>query len=179
MKRKYRNGQSFKAKTTSSNEAANRSMETKTDEKKTSRKRKVDPMVQLNSQIIKKFRSLPSDLQNTSTKVSCINSVLASNKEKCGDPSQFYGWILNQAELVMRTFDFKDVCKNKDLEGHEQAVAEHLVLEGKAECNNIRMNGLATYQGNIKRFREKLVPDQYRFDQPSNDKNDLNGDADE
>ena len=185
MKRIFKNGRSINDRTASRsrrgnwNNDVNQNNQQNADDKKSTRKRNVDPMVQLNSQILKKFYSLPSDVQCTPTKVSCINSVLARNKDKCGDPARYYGWVLEQAGFVKRTFDFMDVCKKNGLEGCEQAVAEHLVLEGKSVCNNIRMNGLATYSGNLKMFREKLVPDHYRFEKPEEASVNLNVDAHE
>lgn len=176
MKYSYRNGKSRKAKASAANQngaASNNGSESmkqlgqQQPETAPRRKRVVDPMALLDSLVLRKFKALPSDLQNTGTKVACINAVLASHKEKCGDPARFYGWILGQAALVKRTFDFMTVCEQKGLKGFEQNVAEHLVIEGKAVCNNIRMNGLASYEGNIGMFRDKLVPDAYRFEQPT------------
>lgn len=130
------------------------------------KQRDTDRMQLENAQILRKFKTLPADLQTTESKVSCINSVLASHKDKCGDPARYYGWLLNRAAEVKRTFDFKKVCESKGLtsDDEQQAVAEHLVLEGKAVCNRIRLNGLATYDGNIAMFRKKLVPQMYHYE---------------
>ena len=136
--------------------------------KTSSRRRKNDPMQAINTMVLRKFKNLPSDMQTCETKRSCINAVLASHKEKCGDAARYYGWILYQASLVKRTFDFKSGCEQKGLtsEEEQQAVAEHLVIDGKAVCNNIRLNGLASFTGNIRMYRERLVPVEYRFDAP-------------
>lgn len=183
----FRKGKSRKAKasaenkngaaSTNGNESAKQFNQQ--PEAKPHRKRIVDPMALLDSLVLRKFKTLPSDLQNTETKVACINAVLASHKEKCGDPARFYGWILGQAALVKRTFDFMTVCEQKGLKGFEQNVAEHLVIEGKAVCNNIRMNGLASYEGNLGMFRDKLVPDAYRFEQPTAESGNEKDSADE
>ena len=133
---------------------------------KTSRKRRVDPMLALCVLIMSMFKRLPVDLQKTETKVSCINAVLAKHREKCGDSARFYSWLLARAEEIRRTYDFKPVCESKGLtsEDEQQAVAEHLVLEGKATCTNIRLNGLATYDGDIRMFRNRLVPKCYHYE---------------
>ena len=131
-------------------------------------RRNTDLMQQLNSSVMRKFKNLPADLQNTATKVSCINTVLAAHKEKCGDPARYYSWLLSRAAEIKRTFDFAEVCEKAGLKADEhQAVSEHLVLEGKSICNQIRLNGLATYDGNIRMFRERLVPVEYRYDTPT------------
>ena len=184
----FRKGKSRKAKASAMNQngaASNNGNESmkqfgqQQPETAPRRKRVVDPMALLDSLVLRKFKTLPSDLQNTETKVACINAVLASHKEKCGDPARFYGWILGQAALVKRTFDFMTVCEQKGLKGFEQNVAEHLVIEGKAVCNNIRMNGLASYEGNLGMFRDKLVPDAYRFEQPMAESGNEKDSADE
>ena len=131
-------------------------------------RRNTDPIQLLNAQVMRKFKNLPADLQSTATKVSCINTVLAAHKEKCGDPARYYGWLLSRAAEITRTFDFAEVCKKAGLKADEhQAVSEHLVLEGKSVCNQIRLNGLATYDGNIRMFRDRLVPEQYWFNKPA------------
>lgn len=112
------------------------------------------------------FDRLPRVLQNLETKQSCIAAVVDRNNDKVGDLGDFYGWLLKRAEEIRRTFDFKNVCVSNGLSSDEeqQAVAEHLVLEPKSVINKIRMEGLVTYQGNIKMFRERLVPVEYRYE---------------
>ena len=133
---------------------------------KTGRKRHIDQMLALCVLIMSMFKRLPADLQTTETKVSCINAVLAKHREKCGDSARFFSWLLARAEEIKRTYDYKSVCESKGLttEAEQQAVAEHLVLEGKATCTSIRLNGLATYDGDIRMFRHRLVPAQYHFE---------------
>lgn len=112
------------------------------------------------------FDRLPRELQKLETKQSCIAAVVDRHNDKVGDLGDFYGWLLKRAEEIRRTYDFKDVCESKGLSSDEeqQAVSEHLVLEPKAVINKIRMEGLVTYQGNIKMFRDRLVPEAYRYD---------------
>lgn len=115
------------------------------------------------------FDRLPRALQKLETKQSCIAAVVDRHNDKVGDLGDFYGWLLKRAEEIHRTYDFKSVCETKGLSSDEeqQAVSEHLVLEPKSVINKIRMEGLATYQGNIKMFRERLVPVEYRYEKPA------------
>ena len=165
---KVRNGQKAKFKFNQMNAVSTHSTEGSENlaTAKTGRKRHIDQMQKLGTLSTRMFRRLPADLQNTETKVSCINAVLAKHREILGDSARFYSWLLARAEEVKRTFDFKPVCESKGLssENEQQAVAEHLVLEGKALCNSIRLNGLATYDGNIRMFRKRLVPEQYHYE---------------
>lgn len=115
------------------------------------------------------FDRLPRELQKLETKQSCIAAVVDRHNERVGDIGDFYGWLLKRAEEIHRTYDFKSVCETKGLSSDEeqQAVSEHLVLEPKSVINKIRMEGLATFQGNIKMFRERLVPVEYRYEKPA------------
>lgn len=112
------------------------------------------------------FDRLPRELQKLETKQSCIAAVVDRHNERVGDLGDFYGWLLKRAEEIRRTYDFKKVCEASGLmtDEEQQAASEHLVLEPKSVINKIRMEGLVTYQGNLGMFRERLVPEEYRYD---------------
>lgn len=115
------------------------------------------------------FDRLPRVLQNLETKQACISAAVARHYEKVGDLGDFYGWLMKRAEEIRHAWDFKSVCEANGLNSDEeqQAVSEHLVLEPKSVINKIRMEGLATFQGNIKMYRERLVPVEYRYEKPA------------
>ena len=106
---------------------------------------------------MRKFAALPAELQDTKTKLACIICVLVARKI---DNGRFWSWVNDQTALLRRTFDFDDVCKKNGKD--PQHVAEHLVLEGKKVCNGIRLDGLATYKGDINLFGDPLIPEEYR-----------------
>lgn len=133
------------------------------------RRRNIDDNQTVCKLVRNMFDRLPRPLQNLETKQSCISAVVDRHNDKVGDLGDFYGWLLKRAEEIRRTYDFKPVCEANGLASKEEqrAVSEHLVLEPKAVINKIRMEGLVTYQGNIKMFRDRLVPVEYRYDKPA------------
>lgn len=148
------------AESTHSNEGGNIQNQNKGEQSR--RTYKVDPNQSATTAAMRKFRSLPLDYQNTDTKWSCVMSVLGTRHL---DIARFAIWVLDMAEKLQLVYDFKEVCKQYHRE--PQAVAENLVLEGKAICNIIRLNGLASYNGNIRLFEKRLIPDEYRFNKPA------------
>ena len=127
----------------------------KTNDKK--KPRKLAPEWQLATMIKRKFQKLPAPLQNTDNKRVCIEDVLAGHPRHCPDPMRFKVWLAGEANMLAdRTWDFQKTCAEAKI-NDIQAVAQHLVLEGKRVCNDIRINGLAAYGGNIKMFSERLV----------------------
>lgn len=133
----------------------NTNVNEKMNEKK--QPRKLTPEWQLATMIRRKFLGLPPGLQTTQNTRLCMESIVASHPHLCPDPMRYRVWLSEEAHmLACRTWDFKDVCKEAKIENNE-AVAQHLILEGKRVCNDIRINGLAAYGGNIKMFTEKLI----------------------
>ena len=135
-------------------------------ESSSSPKRKTDPKQILAKQIRELFDLLPPDLQKTETKQSCIYTIIDRNNGKCGDRGDFFGWLMKRAWEIRRTWDFKSECEKAGLSTEEEqiAVSEHLALEPKAIITKIRLDGLITYDGNIKMFRDRLIPEEYRYD---------------
>lgn len=131
----------------------------KVNEKMNERKqpRRLAPEWQLATMMKRKFQKLPAPLQNTENKRICIEDVLAGHPKLCPDPMRFRVWLAEEAHMLAeRAWDFKDTCKKAKIDDAE-AVAQHLVLEGKRVCNDILISGLAAYGGNIRMFTEKLV----------------------
>lgn len=119
--------------------------------------RKLAPEWLLATMIKRKFQKLPAPLQNTNNKRVCMEDVLAGHPKHCPDPMRFRVWLAEEAHMLAdRAWDFKDTCQAAKIQDAE-AVAQHLVLEGKRVCNDILINGLAAYGGNIRMFTEKLV----------------------
>ena len=155
-KQKAQKGAEF----THSNEGSNTPNQKKSEQGK--RTYKVDPNQSASTAAMRKFRSLPLDYQNTETKWACVMSVLGTRHL---DIARFAVWVLDMAQKLQLVHDFMKICAQYQRE--PQAVAENLVLEGKAICNIIRLNGLASYNGNIRLFEKRLIPDEYRFNKPA------------
>lgn len=150
------------AEDTHSNEGGNnnsKSNGSKSNSDKPKRVYKVDPNFSAARASMVKFRALPLNLQTTENKWACVLSVLGTRHIDIG---RFSIWILDNAQLLLHTYDFEEVCA--ECKRDPQAVAENLVLEGKSVCNSIRLNGLASYSGNIRLFEKRLIPKEYRFD---------------
>ena len=165
-KANFQSRQRGTAHTHSNEGASNQQTTAQIEQKTTQRRRNIDDNQTICRLVRSMFDRLPRELQNLQTKQSCIAAVVDRHNDKVGDLGDFYGWLLKRAEEIRRTFDFKNVCEANGLstDKEQQAVSEHLVLEPKSVINKIRMEGLATYQGNIKMFRDRLVPVEYRYD---------------
>lgn len=124
-------------------------------EDKPKRVYKIENEQRLTTMINRKFQNLPAGLQNTENKKMCVDMVLASHPQLCPDPLRFWLWLNDRAkEMVDRTWDFQATCNRLGVDA--EAVAQHLILEGKRTCNSIRLNGLASYGGNIRMFGTKI-----------------------
>ena len=126
---------------------------------KAKRAYKLIPERKICSMAKRSFNYLPQPLKDAHNKKLCVEAVLSSHPQLCPDPLRFWAWLLDEANiLATRTWDFKEVCEKNQLD--PIAVSQHLVLEGKTVTNNIRMDGLASYGGNIKMFHEKLFSEE-------------------
>lgn len=120
---------------------------------------KLAPERKICSMAKRSFNYLPQPLKDAHNKKLCVEAVLSAHPQLCPDPLRFWAWLLDEANiLATRTWDFSEVCEKNQLD--PMAVAQHLVLEGKTVTNNIRMDGLASYGGNIKMFHEKLFTEE-------------------
>ena len=122
-----------------------------------------EPMQNVLMQAMKKHRALPLALRSQQTIIACLADAAEKQLSKIGSVSAFWAYLQDQARIVReRTFDFATVCGERGLIGYEQAIAENLVFAGKAVCNKVRMDGLASYEGDLSQLTERLVPEQYR-----------------
>ena len=105
--------------------------------------------------------NLPSAFQNGVGKEACVKEALAAHKELIPDPTRYWIWLIDETRKLIRVWDFVDTCK--EVGRDPKTVAQHLILEGKAVCNAIRMEGLAAYGSNIRMFREELFNDEFKL----------------
>ena len=178
MKKNNKYGKSRKAKTankaqqkaaenTHSNESVNNTAATKqqveeTAEEKIVRKAyELAPEWKISVIAKRKFLALPSTLQNSIGKEACVKEALASHKEIIPDPTRYWIWLIDETRKLTRVWDFEETCKKAGLK--PQTVAQHLILEGKAVCNAIRLEGLEAYGSNIRMFVDDLFQDEFNI----------------
>ena len=109
----------------------------------------------------RRFMNLPAAFQNSAGKEACIKEALASHKELIPDPTRYWIWLIDETNKLTRGWDFKETCESADLD--PVTVAQHLILEGKAVCNAIRLEGLAAYGSNIRMFVNPLFQDEFKI----------------
>ena len=68
---------------------------------------------------------------------------------------------MDETNKLTRVWDFAETCEAAGL--NPLTVAQHLILEGKAVCNAIRLEGLAAYGSNIRMFVEPLFVDEFKL----------------
>ena len=109
----------------------------------------------------RRFMNLPSAFQNSVGKEACIKEALASHKEIIPDPTRYWIWLVDETNKLTRVWDFAETCEAAGL--NPLTVAQHLILEGKAVCNAIRMEGLVAYGSNIRMFVDPLFQDEFKL----------------
>ena len=109
----------------------------------------------------RKFLALPRPLQNGVGKEACVKDALDGHKDLIPDATRYWLWMIDETRKLMRVWDFIDVCEKAERD--PQTVAQHLILEGKAVCNAVRMEGLEAYGSNIRMFVEPLFRDEFNL----------------
>lgn len=109
----------------------------------------------------RKFMALPSAFQNGAGKEACVKEALAAHKELIPDPTRYWIWLVDETAKLIRVWDFEEVCEKAGR--NPLTVAQHLILEGKAVCNAVRMEGLEAYGSKIRMFVEPLFHDEFKL----------------
>ena len=109
----------------------------------------------------RRFMNLPSAFQNSAGKEACIKEALAYHKDLIPDPTRYWIWLVDETNKLTRVWDFAETCEAAGV--HPLTVAQHLILEGKAVCNAIRMEGLAAYGSKIRMFVDPLFQDEFKL----------------
>ncbi len=109
----------------------------------------------------RRFLNLPAAFQNGAGKEACVKEALSSHKELVPDPTRYWIWLIDETRKLTRVWDFEETCVAAGRD--PQTVAQHLILEGKAVCNAIRMEGLAAYGSNIRMFVDPLFEDEFHL----------------
>jgi|LSQX01.1.fsa_nt_gb hypothetical protein len=122
---------------------------------------KIDPRWKVCGAARRRFNRLPTSLQNTDNKKIIIKETLAENSAICPDSGDFWAWYHDQTGYLKRTWDFEKTCDELGLDA--QAVAEHLVLEGKQFCKDVRLEGLNRLGNVIRQYGEPLFDDEFNL----------------
>lgn len=111
--------------------------------------------------VIRRFHSVydayDENMQNTETKRMALNLAIGMSRSYYPDRFRFWQDLLDEANLLIDSKRFCNSCEEMNLD--PQAVAEHLVVEGKATLNKVLKFGLENYGEKAKMFHERLYVD--------------------
>jgi hypothetical protein len=133
----------------------------KKSENKTSKVRKLNPFYLVVRLFLELFGAYESADQNTKNKRAALNMALSLRKSYYPDRLRFWQELLDEANVLMDSKRFCDSCERLGLD--PQAVAEHLVVEGKAKWLKVLKEGLENYGEKVMMFKERLYEDKYNL----------------
>lgn len=133
----------------------------KKSEIKTKKTRKSNPFYIVVRLFQELFGAFESADQNTENKRAALNMALSLRKSYYPDRLRFWQELLDEANILLDSKKFCDSCRKLGLE--PQAVAEHLVVEGKAKWQKVLKEGLVNYGEKVMMFRERLYQDSYNL----------------
>ena len=96
--------------------------------------------------------------QNTEVKRACIKRHIYPLYD---DSSRFWCDLLNEANDLLDSKKFNSYCENKKL--NPNAVAEHIIFEGKATKRAVQKNGPEVLGKMNDLFKEKLIKEEDLF----------------
>jgi hypothetical protein len=132
-----------------------------TKSKNSTRKRRVNPFYAVVSLFKKIFGSFDEADQDTANKRAALNLALGLRKKYYPDKLRFWQDLLDESKIILDSVRFNEACKKMEL--NPQAVAEHLVCEGKAVWMKVLKDGLESYGEKVYIFKERLYVDKYKL----------------
>ncbi len=147
--------------TNSTNTTEQQSADERPEDKIVRKAYEIAPEWKISTIAKRRFMNLPSAFQNSVGKEACIKEALASHKDLIPDPTRYWIWLVDETNKLTRVWDFAETCEAAGL--NPLTVAQHLILEGKAVCNAIRMEGLVAYGSNIRMFVDPLFQDEFKL----------------
>jgi len=155
-----RDTRGYRDYTSSKKSAEDVSTETSKQGKKTASKvRKTNSFYLVVRKCNELFASFDVANQNTENKRAAIDLALGLKKKYYPDKLRFWQDLLDEAKIILDSRRFHDSCGKLKLD--PQAVAEHLVLEGKANWTKVLKDGLESYGEKVMMFKERLYVDKY------------------
>ncbi len=121
------------------------------------RSRKQNPLYVVIRRFKNVFAAYDEQQQNTQNKRHAINIAVGMSRDYYPDRFRFWQDLRDEANILLDSKRFCAACENWGLK--PQAVAEHLVVEGKATLNSVLKNGLESYGEKARMFHEPLYLD--------------------
>jgi hypothetical protein len=130
-----------------------------TEGKKTKkpRSKKVNPLYVVIRKFWSLFKAYDEGMQNTNTKREMLNLAIRLCPKYYSDTFRWWQDLLDEANLLLDSVRFNKDCEALGL--NAQAVAEHLVVEGKATVNEVLKYGIQVYGEKVRMFSERLYKD--------------------
>jgi hypothetical protein len=157
MRRDSRGDRDFTSSKKSANDGSSET--SKKGKKTTTKSRKANSFYLVVRKVNELFASFDVANQNTENKRAAIDLALGLKKKYYPDKLRFWQDLLDEAKIILDSRRFHDSCGKLKLD--PQAVAEHLVLEGKANWTKVLKDGLESYGEKAKMFKERLYIDKY------------------
>lgn len=154
-----RNAAGFKSGGDAAHNASKDSKPEKTERR--SSRRHVNPLYVVIRKFWNLFNAYDEGMQNTTTKRDTLNLAIRLSPKYYSDSFRFWQDLLDEANLLLDSNRFNKYC-NDVLKLDPRAVAEHLVVEGKATVNKVLKEGLENYGEKARMFKERLYSDEKR-----------------
>ena len=120
-------------------------------------RRHVNPLYVVINRYKKIYAAYDESMQNTETKRASLNIAIGMSKKYYPDRFRFWQDLLDEANILLDSRRFNTSCEEMKLD--PQAVAEHLVVEGKATVNRVLKLGLENYGEKAMMFNQRLYDD--------------------
>ena len=127
-----------------------------------SRRRKVNPLYIVIRKFWTLYGALDESMQNLETKRATLNLAVRLCPKYYSDAFRFWQDLLDEANVLKDSIRFNNYCKD-NLKYDPQAVAEHLVVEGKATVNKVLKEGPESYGEKIRMFKDRLYTDDRKL----------------
>lgn len=112
--------------------------------------------------VVRKFKiifgSYDLQLQNTENKRLALNLAVGLSRNFYPDQFRFWQDLRDEANILLDSKRFCSSCEAWGL--NPQAVAEHLVVEGKSTLNMVLKHGLQAYGEKARMFKDPLYIDE-------------------
>jgi hypothetical protein len=129
--------------------------------RKSGKSRKANPFYIVIRQFKELFEAYDEAEQTIANKRAALNMAISLKKSYYPDRFRFMHELLDEANIILDSKRFNDSCKK--LGRDPKAVAENLVLEGKANWMRILKEGLENYGEKVMMFTERIYVDKYNL----------------
>jgi hypothetical protein len=124
---------------------------------KKTRSKKVNPLYVVIRKFWSLFKAYDEGMQNTNTKREMLNLAIRLCPKYYSDTFRWWQDLLDEANIALDSVRFNRDCQALGL--NPQAVAEHLVVEGKATLNMVLKYGIQVYGEKVRMFTDRLYKD--------------------